>query len=372
MNYKKLREAGDIKGKRVLVRFDFNVPIQDGKITDDYRIKKSLPTLDYLKDNGAKIIIIAHIEGESDTLKPVYEYLKDTYTISFCEDCVENGQECIEKLQEGEILLCENLRLYDGEKKNDEEFSKKLAKLADMYVNDGFSVSHRKHASVVGVAKHMPSYAGLQLEAEIENLSKAFNPTKPFVFILGGAKFDTKMPLVEKFLPLTDTVFISGAMANDFFKAQGLEVGTSKLADEPLDLSELLANPKVLLPVDVVVQSPRGTAVKKPTEVLPDESMFDVGPETIALLADRIKDAATVLWNGPLGYFEGGFKQPSLDLAQIIAHSKAYSILGGGDTLAAIAEGGLEDKFGFVSTGGGAMLDFLSQGTLPGIEVLKK
>ncbi|MDQ3015016.1 MAG: phosphoglycerate kinase [bacterium] len=372
MNYKTLKDAGDIKGKKVLLRLDFNVPIQDGKITDDYRIKKSLPTLRYLKEHGAKIIIIAHIEGESDTLKPVFEYLKTSEPVTFCEDCVENGHACIENMQEGEMLLCENLRLYDGEKRNDEEFSKKLASLADIYVNDGFSVSHRKHASVGGVTKFLPSYAGLQLEAEIENLSKVFNPQKPFIFILGGAKFDTKMPLVEKFLPLADTIFIGGAMANDFFKAQGLEVGKSKIADEPLDLSALLTHPKILLPIDIVADGPRGKKTKKPSEVEADESIRDVGEETVALLAQRIKDAKTILWNGPLGYFEGGFKQPTLDIAEVIAHSSAHSVLGGGDTLAAIAELGLEDKYSFVSTGGGAMLDFLSQGSLPGIDALKK
>ncbi|MBX4198180.1 phosphoglycerate kinase [Candidatus Parcubacteria bacterium] len=372
MKYKTLKDIGDINGKKILVRFDFNVPIQNGEITDDYRIKKSLPTLEFLKQKGAKIIIISHIEGESDSLKPVYEFLKESQPITFCEDCLENGKECVEQLHDGEILLCENLRLYDGEKKNDENFAKKLASLADYYVNDAFSVSHRRHASVVAVAKLLPGFMGLQLEAEVEHLSKAFNPEKPFVFIIGGAKFDTKMPLVEKFLPLADTIFIAGAMAHDFYKAQGLEIGTSRVSDETINLTTLLTHPKVLLPIDVVVSSPRGKQTKKPTDVLKDEKIVDAGEETVALLAERAKDAATILWNGPLGYYEGNFKEATLNLAQVIAHSKAFSILGGGDTLAAISELGLEEKFGFVSTGGGAMLDFLSQGSLPGLEVLHR
>ncbi|MDQ3076559.1 MAG: phosphoglycerate kinase [bacterium] len=372
MKYKTLKECGDIKGRRVLIRCDFNVPIEEGKITDDYRIKQALPTLKYLREQGAKVVIISHIEGESHTLKPVYDYLKNIFPIEFCEDCIETGHQTVMEMKEGEVILCENLRLYDGEKKNDQEFSKKLARLGEIYVNEGFSVSHRSHASVVGVAKCMRGYLGFQFEKEVENLSKAFNPPKPFLFILGGAKFDTKLPLVEKFLPLADTIFIGGALANDFYKAQGLEVGKSKISDASLDLTELLSNPKVIIAPDIIVESSRGKKQKQPTEVESDESILDVGEESIKLLAEKCKDAKCILWNGPLGNFEAGFKEPTEQLAQIIAHSPhAFSIVGGGDTIAAIANQNLQDKFGFISTGGGAMLDFLAKGTLPGLEALK-
>ncbi len=365
--YKTLNDIGDIHGVSVLLRLDFNVPIRDGKVVDDYRIRKSLPTINTLREKGAKVIIISHIEGESDSLKPVYNHLKDILPISFCEDCVENGGECVSVLNPGDVLLCENIRLYDGEKKNDENFTKKLSALATIYVNDAFSVSHRKHASIVGVPKFLPGYIGLQFEEEIKKLSTAFNPEHPFLFILGGAKFDTKLPLVEKFLALADTVFIGGALANDFYKAQGLNVGVS-LISEGADITHFVGNSKILLPTDVVI----GTkAIKKPDEITDEEKILDAGPGTLQVLKDIISQAKFILWNGPLGNYENGFTGPTLELAKIISESSAYSVVGGGDTLAAIASLGIEDKFGFISTAGGAMLDFLAHETVPGLEALK-
>jgi 3-phosphoglycerate kinase len=383
MALKFLRDAKDLNGKRVLARLDFNVPVQDGKVVDDYRIKQSMPTIKFLQDAGAKIIIISHIEGGTDSLKPVFEFLKDQLPISFCEDCLEEGMDRTHAVKSGEILLCENIRLYDGEKKNDEDFSRKLASLGDVYVNDAFSVSHRKHASVVGVPKFLPGYLGFQFEKEIENLSKCFNPPRPFLFILGGAKFDTKLPLVNKFLTIADSVFIGGALANDMFKAKGFNVGMSKISETEFDFSAYLSNEKIMLPVDVTVESTRGREVKAPNQVQSDENMLDAGPQSIEELKKKITEAKCILWNGPLGNYENGFKQPTLDLAKIIADRAAgrpdsesnqaelLTIVGGGDTLAAVAELGLEDKFSFVSTGGGAMLDYLAQETLPGLDALK-
>ncbi len=373
MKYKTLKDIGDITGKRVLVRLDFNVPIKDGKVVDDFRIIKSLPTIKFLQDNNAKVIILAHIEGDEHSLKPVFEVLKSHIpTISFCEDCIEEGDKHSLELKNGDVMLCENLRLYDGEKKNDPEFSAKLASLGDLYVNDAFSVSHRKHASVVGVAKLLPGFLGLQFEEEITNLSKCFKPEHPFVFILGGAKFATKLPLVQKFLPLADYIFIEGALTNDFFKAKGLEVGVSLVSSEPMDITSLINNPKILLPSDVVVQSSRGVETKLATDVLPDEKILDAGPQALAELEAKIKNSKSVLWNGPLGNYENGFKQPTIDLAKIIAEADTFSVVGGGDTLAAIEELGNQESFGFISTGGGAMLDFLANETLPGIDALRK
>ncbi len=371
MKYKTLKDIGDIMGKIVLVRFDFNVPTDKGMVVDDFRIKQSLPTLEFLKNAGAKIGIIAHIEGESDTLRPVYEYLKKSYDISFCEDCIENGSNTLKHLKNSGIVLFENLRLYDGEKRNDQEFAKKLASFADMYVNDAFSVSHRKHASVVGVPKYLPGFLGFQFEKEVENLSKAFNPPKPFLFILGGAKFDTKLPLVQKFLPLVSTILITGALANDFYKAQGLSIGKSKVSDTTIDLKELLTDPKIVVQPDALAVSDQGKRIIKPLDTKPDESLLDAGTETLAFLAEKARDAKCILWNGTLGNYEH-YPEATQEAAKIIAHSSAFSIVGGGDTLAAISKLGLEDKFGFISTGGGAMLDFLAQGTLPGLDALKK
>ena len=348
-----------------------------GVVVDDFRIRKSLPTIRLLQEKKAKIIIISHIEGGTDTLRPVYERLKqDIPAAIFCEDCLEEGQEYTTKLHDGDVLLCENLRLYDSEKKNDEEFAKKLASLGDIYVNDAFSVSHRKHASVVGIPKFLPGYLGLQFEEEVKNLSQVFNPKRPFVFVLGGAKFDTKLPLVQKFLPIADSIFIGGALANDFFKAKGWGVGTSLLSESHLDLSELVNNPKIMLPVDVVVDFPGGSAANARTvpanNIQADEAVSDDGDETLKNLQGLLSGAGCILWNGPLGNYEKGYKQQTEKLAKMIADTKAVSIVGGGDTLAAIASLNIEDKFSFVSTGGGAMLDFLANETLPGLEALKK
>ncbi|MES2436482.1 MAG: phosphoglycerate kinase [Patescibacteria group bacterium] len=371
MEYKTLKDIGDIKGKRILVRFDFNVPVQNGAVVDDFRIRKAIPTLDFLVKGGARIGIIAHIEGESDSLKPVYEVLKKTHPVEFCEDCVEEGKDKLAALPEGRIILFENLRLYDGEKKNDPDFVEKLASIGELYVNDAFSVSHRKHASVVGVPAFLPGYLGFQFEEEVENLTKCFNPPHPFLFILGGAKFDTKLPLVEKFLPIADTIFIGGALANDLFKAKGFNVGTSLVSKSDINLSGYAVDQKIMLPADVVAVSETGTAEKQPNELSDNEAMLDVGEMTLVQLQEKIKAAKCILWNGPLGNYEKGYKEPTLRLARMISESDALTVVGGGDTLAAIMDLKIEDKFSFVSTGGGAMLDFLGAGTLPGLQALK-
>ncbi len=371
MEYKTLKDLGDIKGVPVLLRLDLNTPVENGVVVDDYRIRKSLPTILFLKDKGAKIVIISHIEGGTDTLEPVHKRLGKDVPLIFCKDCLEEGSAVITNMNAGDVMLCENIRLYDGEKKNDPEFAKKLASLASIYVNDGFSVSHRKHASIVGVPKFLPGYLGLQFEEEIKNLSKCFNPPHPFLFILGGAKFDTKLPLVQKFLPIAENIFIGGALANDFFKAKGFEVGKSLLSEVPIDLSGYISDPKISLPTDVVVSGQSGNTEKETGEIKQDESIFDAGSKTVATLKGLISSAKCVLWNGPLGLYEKGYKQPTLEIAEALAESSAMTVVGGGDTLAAIQELNIENKLGFVSTGGGAMLDFLANGTLPGLEALK-
>ena len=326
-----ITEATDLKGKRVLVRADWSVPMKDGKVGTDYPIKISLPTLNFLKEAGAKIIVATHLESTDDDIKTLHPYLP-----------------------EGAELL-PNLRENPGEKGNSEEFAKELASHADIYVNEAFPESHRKYASIVGVPKFLPSYAGLRLAEEIKQLSKAFYPKRPFLFILGGAKFDTKMPLLEKFVNIADDIFVGGALANNFFKFQGMDVGKSLVDEGEYHLDQLLASGKIILPADTIVK---------------DDKILDVGPVSMEQLAEKIKKAELIVWNGPLGTYELGYKTSTLELAKLLAASNAETILGGGDTLATIEELNILDQFTFVSTGGGAMLDFLANGTLPGIEVL--
>ncbi len=363
---KTLDQMPDISGQPVLVRLDLNVPVKDGVVVDDFRIKQAMPTIEFLRQKQAKILIISHIEGGSDTLKPVFEYLQKSLPVTFCLDCVESGNACVEQCQPGEIILCENIRLYDGEKRNDKDFAKKLASLAKYYVNDAFSVSHRSHASVVGVPQFIPGFIGLQFQKEIENLSKAFNPPHPFLFILGGAKFDTKLPLVKKFLHVADTIYVCGALANDFYKAKGYEVGQSTISNG-VDVSDLLNETKIVLPADAVAEDKSVVGVE---QLAKDQKIMDAGPVSLAELSDLIKNAKAILWNGPLGNYEKGFTQPTIDVAKMIAESGALSLVGGGDTLAAISTLGFESKFTFISTGGGAMLDFLANETLPGLQAL--
>jgi 3-phosphoglycerate kinase len=275
-------------------------------------------------------------------------------------------------MKDGDIIMLENLRVDDGEKNNDVEFSKKIALCGNIYINDAFAVSHREHASIVGVPKLLPSYAGPLLSREIESLSIAFNPPHPFVFILAGAKFETKLPLVMKFIELADHVVLAGALANDIYREKGYEVGTSMVSKARTDIGKIAKNIKVFVPRDVVVQSDQGVMTKNIDEVSSDECIMDSGASSIAGMADIMSGAKLVLWNGPLGNYEKGFSAGTKQMAQEIVDSGAKSLVGGGDTVAAIRSMGLLDKFSFVSTGGGAMLDFLSKGTLPGVEALKK
>jgi phosphoglycerate kinase len=333
----------EINGKRFLVRLDLNVPVENNVVQDDFRIVSSLPTLNFIKDNGGSIVVIAHCEankGESCSLDAATAELK---------------KHIADLPAQAGIEVKPNLRENAGEKTNDPAFAQELASLGDMYVNDAFSVSHREHASLVGVPKLLPSYAGFQLEKEIKNLEKSFNPTHPFVFILGGAKFETKIPLIEKFLDKADTIFIGGALANDLLKASGTDVKNSLVSKEAPDLSKYVNHPKII-PVTGMVWD--------------NDSIVDIGSETIEKLCEKIQEAKFVVWNGPLGYTEKGFDAATLRVAQAITESSAESIIGGGDTLSALKDSGYLDKFTFVSTGGGATLDFLANGTLPGIEAL--
>jgi phosphoglycerate kinase len=392
---KTIRDIENLKGVKALVRVDFNVPVVNGAVADDFRIRKTLPTLQYVRERGAKSILISHIDDNADplatpSLEPVARHLKKLgFECTFVKN-YRNASAEIESAPEGGFILLENLRINDGEKKNDKKFAAELASLADLYINDAFSVSHRAHASVVAVTEFLPSFAGLLFESEVTHLSEAFHPARPFLFILGGAKFETKLPLIEKFLDIADTVFVGGALANNFFKEKGWNIGHSLVSPEDFNLKRFFDNPKLILPTDVVVTSTVGNSVgqgneggqksvKKSDALAAGDIIMDAGPATLDTLKKMISGTAgqkpaQILWNGPLGAYEQGFKEPTMDVARAIgqATAKANTIVGGGDTLATIAELHIEDTFSFVSTGGGAMLDFLAEGTLPGIEALEK
>jgi phosphoglycerate kinase len=352
-NLPRLGKAG-LSGKKVVVRVDFNVPIKDGKVEDDFRIRAALPTINFLLEKGARLVLITHLGKDgSASLEPVIN--------KFFE---------ISKIDQSHVTFFENVRKFPGEETNDEAFVKELAALGEVYVNEAFSVSHRKHASVVGVPKHLPSYAGLELQNEIENLSKAFqNPEHPFLFILGGAKFETKLPLIEKYLDLADSVFIGGALANDFLKAQGCEVGQSLVSENNFGIEKIISHEKIILPTDVVTESGQNKSI---SEINKDDTVLDIGKETIQNLGGVIKNAKFILWNGPLGKYEdknGG--EGTRAVLKLVAASSAESIVGGGDTVALVTEMQMEKDFSFISTGGGATLEFLATGTLPGIQALK-
>ena len=354
MNLPLLENQKGLAGKKVLLRLDLNVPIKDDQVVDDFRIRKILPTLEWLHNTGARTIILSHLEGKGgDSLRPVWQELRKKFLISFSANFSELAKN-VSELENGGFTFFENLRVDAGEKANDENFAKKLASFGEIFVNEAFAVSHRAHASIVGLPKLLPSFAGPLFAEEVARLSGALKPARPALFILGGAKFETKLPLLKKFIGLYDLVFVGGALANDFLKAQGFDVGNSLVSKTPLDLSSLV-KANLHLPTDTITERKR---------------IVDAGPKTLELLRKLVAQAQFILWNGPLGEYEVGFDAGTKNLAAIIAQSQVESVVGGGATVAAITALGLENKFSFVSTGGGAMLDFLANETLPGIQSL--
>ncbi len=369
---KSVETLKNIKGKYVLLRADFNVPIKAGKIEDTFRIEKTFPTLKYLIKQGAKIIIISHAgEDGKQTLKPVAHYLSKFFKVHFSNEVLGNITIKERSLMDnGSLLLLENIRRETGEKKNDPKFAKKLAELADMYVNDAFAVSHREHASIVGVPKLLKSYAGIQLQNEIKHLDIVIKkPKHPFLFILGGAKFDTKLPLLKRFIKSSDSILIGGALSNQVFKELGYETGVSLVEDVNFGLKKIIQDEKINLPLDVIAVSGKNKSTKNPINLTKKDNMLDIGPLTLKLLIKEIKKAKLILWNGSLG------KAPYLDgtkkALKAVAASKALSIIGGGDTVEFISNSNMEKKFTFVSTGGGATLEYLAEGSLPGIKALR-
>lgn len=366
-----LKDAGNLRGKRVLLRLDLDVPLVGGELRDTHRIDSAKKTLTYLREQGAKTFIIGHMGRDGkESLRPMFEYLKKSIPLAFVTD-IASAKKQGSSLEDGTFLLLENLRSFPGETKNDPTFAKELAELGDVYVNEAFAVSHRDHASIVGVPTYIPGFAGFVFEAEVANLSKAFSPAHPTLIILGGAKFETKTPLIKRFLGIADDIYVCGALANDIYKARGYETGVSLVSDCHIG-EDILGNPKIHVPADIIARTASGSVEKGADVVGKDEKIVDAGSEALADMRVLVEKSAFVLWNGPVGEYEAGFDQGTIALAQLLAECDAETVIGGGDSLAVVSKLGLLERFSFVSTGGGAMLEFLADGTLPGIEALRK
>jgi phosphoglycerate kinase len=386
-NKKTIRDL-DVKGKRILVRVDFNVPIKDGNVGDDTRIRAALPTLEYLLKRQAALILCSHLgrpkEGPDPnySLKPVAAHLGKllSKTVAFADDCIGPAAEkAVQILKPGDVLLLENTRFHKEEEKNDPAMAKQLAALADIFVNDAFGTAHRAHASTEGVTKYLPSVAGLLMEKEIQYLGQVVAaPEKPFIAILGGAKISDKIGVIKNLLTRADTILIGGGMANTFFKAQGYPIGDSLVEDESLDTARQLikeAGTRMRLPVDVVIAEKFEAGSKSrviSVGPIPDGwSILDIGPETVAAFTKVINGARTVVWNGPMGVFEfPKFAKGTFGIAKAAADSGAVTIVGGGESVAAVQQSGLADKITHISTGGGASLEMLEGLTLPGVAAL--
>jgi len=368
-----------LKGVRVFLRTGLNLPLaEDGSVGDIFRLRRGLPTVRYLVERGARVIIAGYFGREGASMRPVAEALMrlaPDIQMHFLGSAFSEVPREALSLKDGSCLILENLRRDPGEEKNDPNFAKLLASSAELFVDDALPEAHRPYASNVGIAAHLPSYAGLLMRDEMAALSRSRAPEHPSFAILGGAKFETKAPLIASLLSTYDHVFITGALANDVFKAQGLPVGRSLISKE-LPSPEILAHPGLLAPVDVTVQDPEGHArVKLPRDVIETDKIVDIGPDTIAHIAPFIGKAEHLLWNGPTGLYEEGFVSYTHAIAELIAKRVdvgATVVIGGGDTIAVLESCGIaKERLGFLSTGGGAMLEYLLKGTLPAIEVLQ-
>jgi phosphoglycerate kinase len=391
MNKKSVRDVAELAGKRVFVRVDFNVPLEDGKITDDKRIRETLPTINFLIEKGAKVILASHLGRPNGQ---VVEELRHTASavrlsellgkqVTKANEAIGEAVEAqIAALNNGDVLLLENVRFYEGEEKNDPELAKAFAKLADLFVNDAFGAAHRAHASTEGIAHILPAVSGLLMERELEVLGKALNnPERPFTAIVGGSKVKDKIAVIDKMLEIADNVIIGGGLSYTFFKAQGHEIGKSLVDNSKLDLAlEFMEKAKklgknFLIPVDIVVtddfSANANTQIVDVDSIPADWEGIDIGPKTREIYADVIKNSKLVVWNGPMGVFEiEPFSHGTQAVARACAETAGYTVIGGGDSAAAAEKFHLADKMDFISTGGGASLEFMEGKVLPGVVAL--
>ena len=390
MNKKSIKDI-DVKGKKVFCRVDFNVPMQNGTITDDTRIRAALPTIQYLMEQGAKVILASHMgrpKGEVKEelrLTPVAIKLSELLgkEVGKADEAYGDAVKAqIEKMNDGDVLLLENVRFYPGEEKNDPELAKEFASLADIFVNDAFGAAHRAHASTEGIAKHIPAVSGFLMQKELDVLGKAMsNPERPFTAIIGGAKVKDKIGVIENLLDKVDNLIIGGGLAYTFIKAKGYEIGTSLLEEDKIELAKSFMQKaeekgvKFYMPIDAVIAPEFGENVESKIvdiDAIPADWMsLDIGPKTVELYADVIKNSKLVIWNGPMGVFEfDKFANGTKGVAEALANSDAFSVVGGGDSAAAAEKFHLADKMSHISTGGGASLEFIEGKELPGVVAL--
>jgi len=395
MKFRSIRDIKKIKGKKFLVRVDFNVPVKNGRVTENIKIQRSLKTIKYLKDKGGRVFLISHLgrpKGKKDakySLEPVAlelsKLLDECVYFNFAKIPSKDFDESVDDLYDGEVMLLENSRFYPGEKKNSLAWSKVLAKNFDYYINDAFATAHRAHATTVGVTKYLPSFAGFNLMDEISHLSQVReNPKKPLVVIIGGAKISTKIKMIKKYLPIAKYVLLGGGLVTNLLKADGCEVGASLIDPAGVkDAKRLLGqvNKKIVRPIDVVIgNSITGKKIgtiniekQFPNICKKNQGIYDLGPKTVESYKKYLQNARTVIWNGPLGWIEKpAYAKATNEIARALGRSRAETYLGGGETLMVLDKLGLIDKYTFVSTGGGAMLEFLEGKQLPGLKSLIK
>lgn len=391
---KKTIKDYDLHGKRVIIRCDFNVPMKDGKITDDTRIQAALPTIEYAINESAKVILMSHlgrVKEEKDLVKndlfPVAQRLSNLLNqkVLFCKSTSGSElKDAVDGLKDGEVLLMQNTRYEDlngkKESSNDSELGAFWASLGDIYINDAFGTAHRAHASNVGIASHLPNGIGFLIEKELNHLDSLKNPERPYVIIMGGAKVSDKIKVIENLAPIADKIMIGGGMAFTFLKAKGIDIGKSLLEEDSLEFCQKMIatyGDKLVLPVDVNVTTEFSEEtphhICKVSEIGADEMAMDIGPETIAMMKEVLANAKTVFWNGPLGVYEmKEYQKGTNELLNAVANSSIHSVLGGGDIVAAASELGFKDKVSHASTGGGATLEFLEGKELPGIAIIQE